>query len=64
MSYFMLVCLLGLFGRYMSYFVLFALLFFDLYLKPGGKHSGGKQKQRGSDTVLCGVKLKTGDAAG
>merc|ERR1711871_1253430 len=59
---------------YTSYFVLFAILFYNLYLKPGGKHtkagreakdkSDGGKTRSGDDPSMCGVDLKKGDAAG
>ena len=42
---------------YLSYFVLFALLFYNLYLKRGGKHA---RKAAPADDTLCGVDLKKG----
>jgi hypothetical protein len=55
---------LGL-AMYISYFVLFAILFYNLYLAPGGKHrrkktKGGKEESQ----VVCGVEMNDGDAAG
>ena len=57
---------LGL-AMYLSYFCLFAVLFYNLYLKEGGKHA--KKAKKGSkkdsdDDTLCGVDMKKGDAAG
>ncbi|GMH98562.1 hypothetical protein TrVE_jg8440 [Triparma verrucosa] len=57
---------LGL-AMYLSYFCLFAVLFYNLYLKEGGKHA--KKTKKGSkkdndDDTLCGVDMKKGDAAG
>ncbi|GMI21326.1 hypothetical protein TrCOL_g2404 [Triparma columacea] len=59
---------LGL-AMYVSYFCLFAILFYNLYLKPGGKHArngkrGGAKEKKGEKSELCGVDLKKGDAAG
>lgn len=68
---------LGL-AMYASYFFLFAMLFYNLYIKTGGKHSKGSKKdgvQKGtsgkafmtresSSDSLCGVELKGGDGAG
>ncbi len=49
---------LGL-GMYVSYFILFAVLFYNLYLKPGGKHSRRKTrssiKKSQSGEEICGV---------
>jgi elongation of very long chain fatty acids protein 6 len=60
---------LGL-AMYLSYFVLFAMLFYNLYLKPTGKHARRKRADAPSardgalDEKLCGVDLRGGDAAG
>ena len=58
---------LGL-AMYLSYFCLFAVLFYNLYLKEGGKHAkkrkGGNSKGKEEDDTLCGVDMKKGDAAG
>ena len=55
---------LGL-AMYVSYFCLFAILFYNLYLAPGGKHSKRKgSSKKGEKSELCGVDLKKGDAAG
>ena len=61
-------------GMYLSYFCLFAVLFYNLYLKPGGKHKSRSEKSNGGKGAtsqsfqvqekVCGVDLKTGDAAG
>ena len=62
---------------YTSYFVLFAVLFYNLYIKATGKHAkkaeggvapestGSKQVPAASiDEKICGVDLKRGDAGG
>lgn len=68
---------LGL-AMYVSYFALFGILYYNLYLKPGGKHSKNKATESGSkeggpkkklqlpkvEDSLCGVDMKEGDAAG
>ena len=60
---------LGL-AMYLSYFVLFGVLFYNLYLKPGGKHAAGATTKPGharapSDTqTICGVEVKSSDGAG
>jgi len=55
---------LGL-AMYVSYFFLFAALFYNLYLRPGGKHAAKTQTRSAMkaseskdnlDDTLCGVK--------
>jgi len=50
------------FTMYLSYFVLFAMLFYNLYLKKGGKHA--RKPREGEAETLCGVDLNKGDASG
>ena len=66
---------LGL-AMYLSYFFLFAILFYNLYVKPTGKHARAKRADAnpkapaaaddGAEGAekLCGVDLKRGDAGG
>jgi hypothetical protein len=57
---------LGL-AMYGSYFILFATLFYNLYLSPSGKHAKKQTKSSKDPKVgdsMCGVDLKSGDAAG
>lgn len=58
-------------AMYVSYLVLFAMLFYDHYLRPGGKHTkpANKPSTPADDRVhtkvtLCGVDLKGQDAVG
>lgn len=61
-------------AMYMSYFFLFAVLFYNLYLKPTGKHARKRaqgstkakegEQQAAVDEKICGVDLKKGDAGG
>ena len=54
------------FTMYLSYFVLFAILFYNLYLKKGGKHARSAKGRDDADATetLCGVDLRKGDASG
>ena len=50
-------------AMYLSYLVLFACLFYDHYLRPGGKHAKARQGGQNNPKV-CGVDLKGQDDAG
>ena len=67
---------LGL-AMYGTYFGLFAVLFYNLYLKQGGKHNTSRVTRSGkkigssngssgnvAGAVICGVEMSGGDAAG
>lgn len=54
-------------AMYLSYLLLFAMLFYDHYLRPGGKHTkpSATNKTSNDDKVkVCGVDLKGQDAGG
>jgi len=55
-------------AMYLSYLVLFGMLFYNHYLRPGGKHTS-RAKAKSLEKVesapkLCGVELKGQDAGG